>query len=431
MSRRRRVGSLFSIASLWLVGPWLRPAAGQLLGPEFQVNTYTTSYQMDSAVAADDSGNFLVAWASDLQDGSRDGIFGRRFDSAGLPAGGDFRVNSYTADVQRYPAVAGDGSGSFLVVWQSDLQDGSGYGVFGRLSTPSGLWSEFRVNSYTPGGQKAAEVAAIGPGTFVVVWQSDLQDGSSYGVFGQRVMSSGSPLGGEFRVNSYTTGFQKDPEVAADGSGNFVVVWRSYLQDGSQSGVFAQRFNSAGSKVGSEFRVNSYTTGAQNGCAVAADDSGNFVVVWQSYQDGSGAGVFGQRFDSAGLPVGSEFQVHSYTTGNEGSAEVAADDSGDFVVVWHSSLQDGSNYGVFGQRFDNAGLPVGNEFQVNTYTTSFQEDPAVAADGSGNFVVAWTSWFQDGSSFGVFGQRLPASTFADGFETADACAWSAAVGGGC
>lgn len=67
--------------------------------------------------------------------------------------------------------------------------------------------------------------------------------------------------------------------------------------------------------VGSEFHVNTYTTDDQYASSVAADAAGNFVVVWQSFgQDGSGLGVFGQRYDSTGLPVGSEFQVNTATS---------------------------------------------------------------------------------------------------------------------
>ena len=56
--------------------------------------------------------------------------------------------------------------------------------------------------------------------------------------------------------------------------------------------------------VGSEFHVNTYTTDDQYASSVAADAAGNFVVVWQSFgQDGSGLGVFGQRYDATGAPV--------------------------------------------------------------------------------------------------------------------------------
>ena len=428
MRIRRCVGSrcLALTFSLLLVGSVLRPAAGQLLGPEFQVNSYTTDSQLYAALAADDAGDFLVSWSSRPQDGSGWGIFAQRFNSAGVPAGSEFRVNTYTLAYQRHSAVAAVGSGAFVVVWESQQQDGSGYGLFGRMSVAGGpAPGEFRVNTYTILDQKSAAVAATGPGTFVVVWKGEFQDGSSYGVFGQRLMSPGSPIGGEFRVNTFTTGTQEEPAVAADGEGNFVVVWTSGDPPGTPHVVLGQRFNSGGSTVGSEFQIDSYTTGGQWEPAVAAAAAGNFMVVWTTSRDWytSGTDVFGQWFDSEGTPVGSEVRVNSYTTGAQENPDVAVDASGNFVVVWHSSLQDAAG-GVFGQRFDSAGAPVGGEFQINSYTTSQQEYPAVAAEASGNFVVVWDSWGQDGFDGGVFGQRLPAALLLDGFETGDCSRWS-------
>ena len=68
---------------------------------------------------------------------------------------------------------------------------------------------------------------------------------------------------------------------------------------------------------------------------------------------------------------------------------VASDAAGNFVVVWKSDGQDGSGRGVFGQRYDASGARAGAEFQVNTYTTGDQDRPRVASDAAGNFVVAW------------------------------------------
>jgi hypothetical protein len=39
---------------------------------------------------------------------------------------------------------------------------------------------------------------------------------------------------------------------------------------------------------------------------VALDPAGDFVVVWSSPQDGSSFGVFGQRYDAAGSAQGTE-----------------------------------------------------------------------------------------------------------------------------
>ena len=109
-------------------------------------------------------------------------------------------------------------------------------------------------------------------------------------------------LGSEFQVNTYTTFEQRDSAVAADPSGNFVVVWESWRQDGDELGVFGQRFDGAGAKIGGEFQVNTYTTGYQHDPAVAAHPSGAFVVAWEGCRNGDDRAceIFGQRFDGAG-----------------------------------------------------------------------------------------------------------------------------------
>ena len=407
MLRPRRL--LFVVLVLVARGAWPQ---GSPVGPEFRVNTYTTDFQILPGVASDSSGNFVVVWTSNSEDGSGLGVFGQRFAGSGATVGTEFRVNSYTTSDQYLSAVSSDASGNFVVTWTSPGLEGSGgYGIFGQRYSNIGapLGPQFHVNTYTTNSQSRPSIASDSLGNFVVTWESIGQDGSDWGVFGQRYVSSGAPVGPEFRINTYTTNAQRISSVASDGSGNFVVVWASYPgQDGSTFGVFGQRYASSGAPLGTEFRINTYTSDAQTGPSIALDASGNFVVVWTSYaQKGSNSGVFGQRYNSSGAPVGPEFHVNTYTAGYQFDPTVAADSTGNFVVVWVSSPgQDGSSYGVFGQRYSNSGAPLGPEFRVNTYTTDDQLDPAVAADSTGRFVVVWTSYpGQDGSSVGLFGQR--------------------------
>jgi hypothetical protein len=398
-------------------------------GSEFRVNTYTTSSQRMPAVAADASGNFVVVWQS-LGPDAGYGIFGQRFSAAGAPRGAEFRVNTYTTSTQRLPAVAADANGNFVVVWQSIGQDGAAsYGIFGQrfdaFGAPQG--SEFRVNSYTTGDQLEPTIAAGSDGRFVVAWESDGEDGSNHGVFAQRFDAGGIAQGGEFQVNSYTTGEQRSAAAAANASGDFVVVWHSDGQDGSSYGIFGRRFSASGAAQGGEFQVNTFTTIGQGFPSVAADASGDFVVVWSGQGAGGEAGVFAQRFNASGGAQGSEFRVNSYTTGGQLTAAVASDADGNFVVVWRSLGQDGSVYGIFGQRFDASGLPRGVEFQVNSYTSSNQTAPAVASGADGDFVVVWHGVNEDGSLYGVFGQRYGDMIFEDGFESGDLSRWSSAA----
>ena len=383
-------------------------------GPEFRVNTSTIGSQFLSSVASDANGNFVVVWS---------GVFGQRFSAEGARLGDEFRVNSYTTGVNSEPHVASDASGNFVVVWHSQGQDGSGFGTFAKRYSAAGvpLGAEFQVNTFTTGNQGEASVASNASGNFVVVWTSEFQDGggpgppgSDHGVFGQRFSAAGVPLGAEFRVNTFTLFEQGLPSVASDPSGNFVVVWQSYFQDGNNRGIFGQRFSAAGAPLGAEFRVNTFTLFLQARPSVASDASGNFVVTWTSqYQDGPSFGVFGQRFSAAGTPLGAEFRVNTFTASHQWLSSVASDASGNFVVAWQSEGQDGGgpgppggDSGVFGQRFSAAGAPLGAEFRVNTFTPDVQAWPAVASLGTDKFVVTWDSETQDGSAWGVFGQRF-------------------------
>src|SRR5262245_30697652 len=133
--------------------------------------------------------------------------------------------------------------------------------------------------------------------------------------------------------------------------------------------------------VGPEFRVNTVTADAQSTPVVAADADGDFVVAWQSLgQDGSGFGVYAKRYSAAGAPLGVEFRVNTYTTGHQYAQAVAMGAAGDFVVAWESYPQDGSGYGVYAQRYSAAGAPLGGEFRVNTFTADTQALPAAAMD---------------------------------------------------
>ncbi len=378
------------------------------LGSEFQVNTYTTNNQSYPSVAAEADGDFIVVWASNFQDASGWGVFVRRFSSAGTPLVSEFQVNVQTLNNQQYPAVALDADGDFVVVWQSDGQDGDDTAVFARGFSSAGapVAGEFLVNTYISGSQRRPAIAMEPDGDLVIAWQSAAQDGSNYGIFARGFSSAGVSLAMEFQVNTYTLDHQTDPSIAVSASGDFIVAWQDIGQDGSDTGVFARRFSSAGTPLATEIQINTYTTSLQTTPSVALAPSGEFVVAWQSLgQDGSSFGVFARNFSSTGAPQASEFQVNTYTTNYQSTPSVGQSD-GRFVIAWHSNGQDGASFGVFGRRLSSAGGALAGEFQVNTYTTGQQNLPAVAAGEDGDFVVAWHSISQDGSGVGVFSQRL-------------------------
>lgn len=347
-------------------------------GAEFQINTFTTYWQFSPDVGRDSAGNFVVVWGgpnpSDSSNDRQD-IRGQRFDANGAPAGDEFRVNSYSTSEQSRAAIAVAPDGSFVVVWDGFKSTESGAGVFGQRfaadATPLG--SEFKVNTFTSGKQRFPAIAMDGDGDFVVVWESDGSAGTDdhgRSVQGQRFAANGTMLGGEFQVNTYTTNEQYRPGVAMGAAGDFVVVWESFGTSGSDNdfvSVQARRFDFDGTPFGDDFQVNAYTTRGQRSAEVAKIAGGAFVVAWQSYgsygddvddgvpPDRAKESVQMRRFSADGMPLNRDFQVNTYTGNQQWYAAISVGVGSEFVVVWESRSDDPTNYlpfGIRGQRFE-------------------------------------------------------------------------------
>jgi hypothetical protein len=327
---------------------------GLALGGAFQVNTTTTNEQTNPTVAMTPDGRFVVTWSSYNSTGYGWGVYAQRYAADGTALGGQFRVNTTIADDQMYSSVAMDANGDFVIAWQSNNQDGDGWGVYAQRYNADGTTNggEFQVNTTTAGDQANPAVAMDANGDFVIAWQSNNQDGDGWGVYAQRYNADGTANGGEFRVNTTTAGDQVHAAVAINSStGAFVITWASNGQDGGGSGIYAQRYNADGTAAGGEFRVNTTTAGDQAAPAATMDANSNLVISWSSNsQDGSGWGVFAQQYDGTGAPVGSEFRVNTTTAGDEQFASITMDNTGDAVAVW-SGTTAGSTSGVYGQRF--------------------------------------------------------------------------------
>ncbi|HEV8290898.1 MAG TPA: hypothetical protein VGP94_03210, partial [Tepidisphaeraceae bacterium] len=221
-----------------------------------------------------------------------------------------------------------------------------------------------------------------------------------------RTLLSLAPVGGEVHVNTYTPNFQGNPAIAADADGDMVVVWESIGQEGTgNTGIYAQRFNSSGTPIGGEIHVNVNTTGGQIMPAVAMDVDGDFTVAWQdNSQEGSGnAGIFARRFDALGNALSGEIHVNNTFDGNQSAPAIAMDSAGNFVVAFESATAPALD--VYARRFDSAGVPQGLEFPVTTVSTMSDRAAAVAMDATGDFVVTWLSYSTDFSTHGIFARR--------------------------
>jgi hypothetical protein len=321
-----------------------------------------------------------------------------------------FVANGFESTYYPQPAVATSPSGDFLVVWAARVPFDEV--IRGRLFDAAGLPKGPVLDLATADDTFRPDVAADGTGSFVVVWGDY---GSPDRIMARRIDSAGTPLGAPFQVNVGSV--YAYPAVGADAAGNFVVSWST------GSNIAAQRFDTSDTGLVADLAVG---VGRFSALSVAAD--GDFVIAWgeESGLDGSGYGVAARRYDATATALGAPFVVNTYTTGSQGpyGPDVALTPAGDFVVVWTTGYDQtpGILRSVQGRFFDGAGAPLGGEFQVNTgvitygyYGSDYGDDandhPTVAADGDGEFVVVWHRAYS-----GPYGRRLDASATPTGGE---------------
>ena len=328
-----------------------------------------------------------------------------------VPADNDVQVNTYTTGAQRYSSMAALSDGGFVVTWSSDSQDGSGYGIYGQRYAADGaaVGTEFRANTYITSNQLYSSVAALSDGGFVVTWDSSGQDGSNNGIYGQRYAADGTAIGTEFRANQITAGDQfaesliGSETVSTLGDGRLVQVWSG----GGAEEVFFRLIDIPSPPV--------FTSGSTNSVAENAPTS---VVVYDAKATGDGPLTCSlSGTDSALFGIDAETGEVRFLASPDFEAPGDAGGDNIYDIVVHAS--DGSLEATKAVAItvrdvvSSTGfmpIPLGNDVQVNTYTTSGQGLPSVAGLSDGGFVVTWESSGQDGSEYGIlacprFGRR--------------------------
>jgi hypothetical protein len=209
---------------------------------EFQINAYTTSDQSNPVVARFSDDRFIVVYASATDVAGRSDIRFRVMLASGAPTGGEQIVNTLTA-TEYNPSIAVFDDDRFLVAFQHT--DSLETDIYARryLANLSPDGFEFKVNLYTTGAQTTPRVATLSDGGFVIGWTSYQQDGSGNGVFFRRFDSTGQG-GTEKSPHIYTNGDQELGAICRGQAGSFLIVWQSQSQDGSDYGVFGRRYMS-------------------------------------------------------------------------------------------------------------------------------------------------------------------------------------------
>ncbi|HSW15479.1 MAG TPA: hypothetical protein VLI06_21705 [Solimonas sp.] len=375
----RKVAALLTGLLLW---PFAAVSATPL-GPPQQVNQFSTGDQQLPAVAANAAGDIVVAWDSVGQDGSLNGIYARRYGADGLPRGDEFRVNLRSDNRQTAPRVSIDDAGNFVVAWISNSQDQVGIGIYARRFAASGapLSGEIRVDMPRPSSAHF-DLSMNGAGAFVIAWADKQKVGGFNSLDVQTIRAqlfdpAGAARGPSFEAYTGNLIVARAPSVAMNAVGGFVAAWFV-----GPEGIYANRFDAAGNKLGQAFRVNPLgRSPAVDRPCVALQTDGGFTVVWETLlADFTENGVHARRYDAAARALGPNFRVG---TGLLRNPVVACSTDGICTVVAHGNGIRMQSYGV-------AGNSLGPEQRVdNAASVRVPLFAAVATGATGGLLIAW------------------------------------------
>ncbi len=367
---------------------------------EFIINDETVLDQQYPAICNLTGDTFAVAWESQDQDGSGDGIYTSVFSaSTGKNLTNEVKANYNATNSQWNPSICTLSSDTYAVAWDSNEQDGDNRGIYARIfnaTTGKNITKEFRANYETSGMQFQSSMCLLSNGNLLIAWTSN-QVGSQHDIYA-RVFNTTTwnNVTAEKRLNVNNAENQWYPSVCALSNNKFAAAWQSYDQDAPNTyGTYARVFNGTdGESLSGEFRLNHKTTNNQYNPSICTLSSDIFAAVWHSMgQDGSGNGVYTRIFNATtNTNITSETRVNQETYSHQEWASICALSEDYYVMAWQSYEQDGDSIGIYGRIFNaKTGTAVTPEFGINQIVLNQQNQPSICALSSTSFAVVWNS----------------------------------------
>lgn len=324
---------------------WFAPD-GDAMGEETQLHSEPSCAKFPQPTATVDGGA-IVTWSNRSMlvfNGEGEKVTETTLDTFMTPSGGGDHQN-----------MAALGENELVLVDSMNNSDGMvgdiGFEIYRQHFDMAGIsfGDPLQVNQYVLGHQKEPVVASAPGGTYVVAWQSEEQDGDAQGVIARAFNPSGTPMVDEFLVNSHTEANQVAPHTCHLGDDSFVVVWRG-SGPGESTGIWARVIVlNGGVQFASEQEIH---LGLGTEASIASTKSGWVAVTWVSLD--FQPTIHARVFDKTLTPIFDEVEVSTSEFGVSKPRIASLSDSS-LIVVWQATVLDGSGYGIFAQRFDADG----------------------------------------------------------------------------
>jgi hypothetical protein len=370
----------------------------------------SSTIQKFPCISVDNNGNFTIVW-EDGRQGSCD-IFAQRYSSTGTTLGSNFQINDFhnLYILPSSPCISAAGNGDFIVSWVDGRNSGLynwNWDIYAQRFANDGtmLGSNFKVNDNQDSTwQVNPSLSVDDNGDCIIVW-NDGRSGND-AIYAQRYSSDGKVLSSNFQVNDvqFSSSLNSHPSVSTDSSGNFIITWGDQRNDNMD--IYAQRYSNDGTALGKNFKVNDdQDSENQYYPCISVDGDGNFVIVWVDERNNV-SDIYAQRYSSEGTAIGSNFRVDDDTTNAyQYIVSISADRVGNFIVAWIDARNSLSFPDIYAQRYSYEGNTLGSNFKVNDDICSewSNNKPSVSADDDGNFIITFVGGQNDGGD--IYAQR--------------------------
>jgi hypothetical protein len=423
---------------------WTAPAA---------LNTNATTDEGEDQfpqVTTDGHGHWVAVWESnedlgDIIGDDYDILMARSTDNGATwtaPAALNTNANAEMGD-DEYPQMTTDGHGHWVAVWQSDENLG-GIGTDHDILTVRSSDNGATWTTPTPLNTNAAsdewgdyrpQVTTDGAGHWVAVWYSYDSLGGTIGGEGDILVARSTDNGvtwtAPVALNANAAGdsaWDEDPQVATNGTGNWVAVWESYESWGGPLGtdwdilVARSTDNGATWTAPAPLNTNAATdSGHDYDPQLTTDGAGHWVAVWQS--DENLGGTIGTDYDilvarsaDNGVTWTAPAALNTNAATDSGYdyyPQVTTDGAGHWVTVWYSedSLGGtiGTDYDILVARSTDNGATWTAPAPLNTNAATdsgYDYHPQVTTYDAGHWVAVWYSYDSLGGTIGTDGDIL-------------------------
>jgi len=291
----------------------------------------------------------------------------------------EFQLNSYSLRWEEKPEVTVLTNRNFIACWYTTDSLTYENVIYGQIFSPNGtkINSEFQLNTYSNINRKLPIASSVLPDSgFVVCWTNYTRDGDGSCVVAQIFNSNGQKKGDEFIVNTYTTGYQSCPDITYINNNRFIICWENSYPDWN---IYGQIFDFDGMKIGTEFMINTNTQDNYYNPKTTNLSDSTFIVCWQK----SFVELYCQKFNSNGFKLGSETQINTSFLARD--QDITFTHEG-FIVVWKGDI---NKTRLLARRFNDNVDPIGEEFQIDDFTTDWTTYPKVIQLENKNVIICW------------------------------------------